>query len=772
MELEQSLNIQYWVYLFLSGFFFSTGILLILIYFFNKAKISFLYYALTIFIASAIQLLYYLRGVNFFLKPEDFQLFYWPLYEKFHVLLNILVHAGFILFLSASIQSGKGIVKVFLTISGITTVILFSLGSEFSSHPAYTWTQGLTQILYYSATAWLLLKGFLKNIDHFTWIIGGFIIYLLTEIFITADYFSIWQDYSLFRSAIWLSGLTVPFTLYAVFLSKDLAFTSKLLQKELRENAELKFKDLEAQKIREVNNLKAQFFANISHEFRTPLTLILGPIEKKLKEVATTNERVELNLIHRNATRLLNLVNQLLELSKLEAGSLQLRCQPGNISAFISAASSQFQSMAASKNIIFEHSNQNEIVCYFDPDKLEKIIFNLLSNAFKFTPEHGRITLLVSKEFPNYTFPEGFVQLQVTDTGTGIAHEHLQKIFERFYQIDNSITRAFEGSGIGLALTKELAELHHGTIDVASQPGAGTTFTVRLPLGKSTFSDEEIDDTPIPFADTNVLVTGEIEIENYAPDHRSNPTILVLEDNKDLQYFIRENLKQHYQVTLADDGEEGLKIAREEIPDLIITDLMMPKLDGLQVSAALKQDERTSHIPIILLTAKADQKTKLEGLETGVDDYIAKPFDMAELQVRIQNLVDNRKKIQHKFSSRLTLKPSDVNVESIDEKFIQKVIHAIEAHLDDSSFGVDELAHEVAMSTAQLYRKIKGLTDIKPVDLIRNIRLERAASLLKQNAGHIAEIAYQVGFNNLSYFAKCFKEKYGETPSEYLKSKN
>jgi signal transduction histidine kinase/DNA-binding response OmpR family regulator len=771
MELEQSLNIQYWVYLFLSGFFFSTGILLILIYFFNKAKISFLYYALTIFIASAIQLLYYLRGVNFFLKPEDFQLFYWPLYEKFHVLLNILVHAGFILFLSASIQSGKGLVKIFLTVSGITILIVFSLGAEFSAHPAYTWSRGLTQILYYTSTGWMLVKGFLKNIDYFNWVISGVVIYLITEIFLTADYFSVWDGHSFTRSALWLSGLTLPFTLYAIFLSKDLALTSKHLQEEVKLNSELKFKELEARQIREVNNLKSRFFANISHEFRTPLTLILGPVEK-LKETATGNERVELSVVHRNATRLLNLVNQLLELSKLEAGSMKLACQPGNISQFISAAASQFQSMAASKNITFTCTQPEEIQCYYDHDKLEKIVFNLLSNAFKFTPENGRITVSLFTDHADYLFPEGYAQLDVADTGTGIAQEHLQKIFDRFYQIDSSVTREFEGSGIGLALTKELVELHHGTIEVASQPGTGTTFTVRLPLGHSIYTPDEITETIISSDEPSPLLKPQPIPEQIETEDLSQPKILVIEDNEDLRYFIRENLKSQYQVLLAQDGLEGLSIAQQEIPDLIISDLMMPKLDGLQVSTTLKQDERTSHIPIILLTAKADQKTKLEGFETGVDDYITKPFDMTELQVRILNLIENRKKIQHKFSSRLTLKPSDVNIESIDERFIQKAIKAIEAHMDDSSFGVDTLARELAMSQAQLYRKIKALTNFKPVDLIRHIRLERAASMLRQQAGNVAEIAYQVGFNNLSYFAKCFKEKYGETPSEYLKSKN
>ncbi len=770
MELEQSLNIQYWIYLFLSGFFFSTGILLILIYFFNKAKVSFLYYALTIFIASAIQLLYYLRGVNFFLAPADYPLFNWSLYEKFHVLLNILVHAGFILFLSASIQSGKGLVKIFLSVSGITILILFLLGAEFSAHPAYTWSRGLTQILYYTSTGWMLVKGFLKNIDYFNWVISGVVIYLLTEIFLTADYFSIWDGHSFTRSALWLTGLTIPFTLYAIFLSKDLALTSKHLQEEVKLNSELKYKELEARQIREVNNLKSRFFANISHEFRTPLTLILGPIEKKLKETTTENERAELQLVHRNATRLLNLVNQLLELSKLEAGSMKLACRPGNISQFISAVASQFQSMAASKNITFTCTQPEEIQCYYDHDKLEKIVFNLLSNAFKFTPENGSITVSLFTGHADYLFPDGYAQLDVADTGTGIAQEHLQKIFDRFYQIDSSVTREFEGSGIGLALTKELVELHHGTIEVASQPGTGTTFTVRLPLGHSIYRPDEITETIISSAEPSPLLKSQPIPEQIETEDISQPKILVIEDNEDLRHFIRENLKSHYQVLLAQDGLEGLSIAQQEIPDLIISDLMMPKVDGLQVVKQLKQDERTSHIPIILLTAKADQQTKLAGLETGADDYIAKPFDLAELQVRVTNLIENRKKLQQKFAGRLTIKPSEIEVQSVDDRFIQKVIQAIEAHIDDSSFGIEVLAHEVGMSTAQLYRKIKGLTNYKPVDLIRHIRLERAASLLKQQAGNVAEIAYQVGFNNLSYFAKCFKEKFGVTPSEFLKT--
>ena len=563
------------------------------------------------------------------------------------------------------------------------------------------------------------------------------------------------------------------YSLYGLgFVLILVAARNEIVKRERLKNR-MKIKELEAGKLHELDTMKSRFFANISHEFRTPLTLILGPIEKQAAKATNTEDKTELQLVKRNASRLLNLVNQLLDLSRIEAGSMKLHCKPGNLTEFVLATASQFQSMAASKEIRFELDTPEEVICFFDPDKLDKVLFNLLSNAFKFTPKYGNIRLSLKQFIGGDSFAHDYAEMQVADTGPGIAPEHLDKIFDRFFQVDASFTREHEGSGLGLALVKELVELHHGTIKVESHPGEGAKFIVRLPMGGSHLTADEIDITMSvqDLTKKELVVQQKQDETTFDAPHAepSHPRILIVEDNDDLRYYIRESLKKDYTLLLARNGKEGIELALEEIPDLVVSDLMMPLLDGFQLCGQLKTDERTSHIPIILLTAKADQSAKMEGYETGADDYIAKPFDMPELQVRIRNLIESRKRLIEKFSGQIALKPSQIKVESVDDRFIKKVLETIEAHLGDSSFGVEVLSGEVAMSSAQLYRKVKALTNFKPVDLIRHIRLERAADLLKQSAGNVSEVAYRVGFNNLSYFAKVFKDKYGVNPSEFVK---
>ena len=344
----------------------------------------------------------------------------------------------------------------------------------------------------------------------------------------------------------------------------------------------------------ELDQLKSQFFTNISHEFRTPLTLILGPVEKRLVLATNEEDRVELTLVQRNAKRLLNLVNQLLDISRLEMGALTLHCKPGEINGFVKTIATQFESMSSSKNIDFKFIPTEPTIIFYDPDKLDKIIFNLLSNAFKFTPSGKSITLTLNTGPRTSHFEEGYIELQVTDEGIGIPQSQLTKIFDRFYQVENSNTRGYEGSGIGLALTKELAEMHHGTIHVTSIEDKGSTFTVRLPGGTKHLKANEIsysEPTRIPEHSFEPMDSS------FAGDTRSTlPHLLIIEDNSDLCYYLENSLKSQYTIHIAQDGETGVNVAIETIPDLIISDLMMPALDGLQVCKQIKENEKTSHI--------------------------------------------------------------------------------------------------------------------------------------------------------------------------------
>ncbi|MFZ2906071.1 MAG: two-component regulator propeller domain-containing protein [Cyclobacteriaceae bacterium] len=559
------------------------------------------------------------------------------------------------------------------------------------------------------------------------------------------------------------------YSLYTIaFVSLLIIGRNEIVKRE-RLKGKIKLKELEAEKYHELDTIKSRFFANISHEFRTPLTLILGPIEKRLSSVHEDQDKTELSMMHRNASRLLILVNQLLDLSRLEAGTLKLQCRYGSLNHFINSISNQFSSMAASKKIDFAISASKDISLYFDHDKLEKIITNLLSNAYKFTPGEGSITLTLDQYAPTKSFTQGFAEIAVWDTGKGIENEHIPKIFDRFFQADSSSTRGYEGAGIGLALTKELVELHGGTISVTSVKNEGSCFAVKLPLGHVHLKPDEL---LAPLEEPTQMETFPTDVPTPASvgiDHSLLPKILIVEDNTDLRTYLRNNFNGLFSVQEAGNGEEGFTKAVQEIPDLVISDLMMPLMDGYQLCKKIKGDERTSHIPVILLTAKANLSAKIEGLEAGADDYLPKPFDWTELHTRIKNLIDIRKKLQEKFAQQMNLKPTEVTVQSTEDRFLKKVLTIVESNLSNPGFSVESLAEEAAMSNVQLYRKLKALTNQTPNELIRNFRLERAASLLKQHAGGVAEIAYQVGFNNLSYFAKCFKEKFGITPSEFQK---
>ncbi len=521
----------------------------------------------------------------------------------------------------------------------------------------------------------------------------------------------------------------------------------------------------EAMRIQDMDKIKSRFFANISHEFRTPLTLIRG-IAKQISDQALTSSSngnvnvpvKQITTIDRNADRLLELVNQLLDLSRLDSGKVKLQIIRGDVLQVLKMLSHSFDSMAERKQIHYRiHFPEATPIVFFDQDKLEKIYTNLLSNAFKYTPEKGTVSIEVSMD-------EERLRITVEDSGAGIPKKELDKVFDRFYQVEGTEDK---GSGIGLALVKELVELYRGQISVSSEPAKGTQFRVSLPIAKQSFEEGEI-----VYGEWKHMQGETIVIDNGTEEIRSAilrpdlPILLVVEDNTDLRQFIREAMQVSYNILEAENGMEGFDIAIEEIPDLIISDVMMPKMNGFDLTTKLKKNDRTSHIPVILLTAKAGQPHKIEGLETGADEYVTKPFDVKELLVRAQNLVEGRKRLRQKFAEAITIKPSDVMASSLDQLFLKKVMDEIEKQMHNENFGVEELAHAVAMSRSQLHRKLIAILDKPPSELLRQTRLLRAKELLQKKSTTPAEVAFHVGFNSHSYFSKCFKEEFGVSPGE------
>jgi signal transduction histidine kinase/DNA-binding response OmpR family regulator len=522
----------------------------------------------------------------------------------------------------------------------------------------------------------------------------------------------------------------------------------------------------EALRIREMDVIKSRFFANISHEFRTPLTLIIGVIQQ-IKDRTTSKQRNEdaivvtdrqLNTMNRHADRLLELVNQLLDLSRLDSGKMKLQIIRGDVLQVLKTMSHAFDSVAERKQIHYHlHFPEKTQIAFFDQDKLEKIFTNLLSNAFKYTPERGTVSVNVDME-------DGRLRMIVEDSGPGIAKKELDKIFDRFYQVEGTEDK---GSGIGLALVKELTDLYGGQITVSSDEGKGTQFRISLPVTKNAFREDEIVYGEWKGEAKTIHNSSESEESvNQAAHSPDLPLMLVVEDNTDLRQFIRESMQSSCNVIEATNGSEGLQFAIDEIPDIIVSDVMMPGMDGFALTEKLKKDDRTSHIPVILLTAKAGQTHKLEGLSTGADEYLTKPFDVKELIVRAQNLINGRKLLRKKFAGQITLKPSEVSPSNPESEFLKRIMDAIEKNMHQEQFGVEELARTVAMSRSQLHRKMIALIDKAPSEVLRQTRLLRAKELLEKKSTSPAEVAYQVGFNSHSYFSKCFKEEFGMSPSE------
>ncbi len=575
--------------------------------------------------------------------------------------------------------------------------------------------------------------------------------------------------------------------LYALILSAIVVGLWRFQIRSIKIRNELRMNRFEARKLQEIDTMKSRFFSNISHEFRTPLTLILGPLNQMLSQTKSTEKKQVLKLMQRNARRLQRLINQLLDLSKFEAGKMTLHTRPQNIVTLLNRIVQSFESQAKLKGIELKfNSEQDEIIAYIDQDKIENIFYNLLSNALKFTAAGGvvEVTVASPEQYleasggatptrPHSPSSTHLFRVTVHDTGVGIPPDRLEKIFDRFYQVDDSYTREHEGSGIGLALTKELVELHHGNIEVQGELNRGTTFTVYLPLGKSHLKPEEIvAGMPAEEILTEIeLSEGSEPADDSLPpsQHKALPLVLIVEDNRDMRSYLQDCLAGDYRIIEAADGEDGLHRAVDKIPDLIISDVMMPRMDGFEMCSRLKSDERTSHIPVILLTARASAESKIKGLELGADDYLIKPFDRTELLVRAKNLIEQRRKLREKFSRNIFLQPRDITISSYDQRFLQRAMNIVEQNIPDPDFHVDHFCKAVGMSRTQLHRKLRSLTNQSTTEFIRSLRLRRAAILLEKHYGNVTEIAYEVGFNKPSYFTECFRKQFGQLPSEYMK---
>lgn len=543
-----------------------------------------------------------------------------------------------------------------------------------------------------------------------------------------------------------------------------------MLNREKLKN-DLAFEKVKARKLHELDMLKLRFFTNISHEIRTPLTLILGPLEKMINGKVPVNEMPSLlEIMHRNARQLNLLINQILDFRKLETGNLKLEPENGELVGFVQGIAAQFDHLAREKEISFSlNTLSNKIFCKFDPDKLEKIVTNLLSNAFKFTGKQGKITLYLSLSFDNSGNPADptkvgshYIELAVKDTGQGIPASQLDKIFIRFFQSGEK--NDHPGTGIGLALVKELVSLHKGTVTVTSKSGHGSKFTIRLPLWEA---------DPGYGTESAEVQSGDAAAMN--PDYYGNyqeKIMLIVEDNADVRLFIRNHFEQVYKVVEAADGFDGWEMALKTIPDIVLCDVLMPRIDGYELLKRIKNDERTSHIPVILLTALASREHELTGLTVGADDYITKPFDLAILQTKIENILSIRKSLKEKYSGEMFLQPKNVLISLPDERFLKKVIEIVENNIGDPDFDIEKFASEAGVSRMQLYRKLSALTDMTVKEFVRDIRMKRAAQLLRQKNMNISEIAWGTGFRDLSHFRKCFRQKFGMSASEYAGLEN
>ena len=551
------------------------------------------------------------------------------------------------------------------------------------------------------------------------------------------------------------------YLLYTVGLVIVLFLARYRMLKREREKFHLQQIENEVAKNEEINNMKFRFFTNVSHELRTPLTLIISPLEGMLKETTDELQSTRLQLMYRNAQRLLHLVNQLLDFRKGEMSTHQLSLSEGDIISYVHSVCNSFLLMADKKHIQFSFfSGIDTFSMAFDADKVGKIVMNLLSNAFKFTPEGGRVTVMIE----HVAGTPDILEIKIADTGIGISDVDKEHIFERFYQAGHKGVEETTGNGIGLSLVRDFVTLHEGEVKVFDNIGMGSVFVIQFPVKHVETQVQLPEETGMSAGDEE---DKEMKEEAREETERKNfPLLLIVDDNEDFRIFMRYSLELQYRVKLAVNGKEAWEMMQEELPDLVISDVMMPQMDGNELCRLIKQDKRTAHIPVILLTARQNTEAKLEGLQTGADDYVTKPFNMTILVLRIRKLIELRR--YHRVTQgMIDPAPSEIVITSLDEKLIEKAIKYVEDNMSRTELSVEELSRELGMSRVHLYKKLLQITGKTPIEFIRVIRLKRAAQLLRESQLHVSEVAFEVGFNNPKYFSRYFKDEFGVLPSVY-----
>ena len=538
----------------------------------------------------------------------------------------------------------------------------------------------------------------------------------------------------------------------------------------LKQKLELEY--LETKRIEENNRAKLDFFTNISHEFRTPLTLILGPLQQILSDYNGTNEMYKkLLVIKGSANHLLSLINRLMDFRKLENDQVKLESANGNIVKFTKEIFLSFIEYAkdGGYNYTFE-TQEEEILVYFDRYKLERVFYNLISNAFRYTPKGGDINVKINHDHEN-------LFIAVEDSGVGIADEHIDKIFDLFFEVPlhNNVQKNYnKGTGIGLSIVKNIVKLHKGNIEVTNKETGGVVFKVTLPLGRAHLLDSEIiedfkisDDIAQYSAQLETQeITEHEDIDDFVVDGEKQ-TILLVEDHKILRTFMKNLLKKEYNIIEAENGKIAFEKALQHVPNLIISDVIMPEMVGTELCSKIKENLKTSHIPVILLTSRSSLVYKFEGLESGADDYISKPFNLIEFKLRVKNLLNSTERLKKKFTSEDNFVPSEITVSSLDEELLKKAFKIVEENISNEQFDIPFFCSELGVSRTMLFLKIKAWTNYTPNEFIHEIRLKRAAQLLEQNKLNVSEVSYKVGFNNPKYFSKCFQKRYGETPSQF-----
>ncbi len=562
------------------------------------------------------------------------------------------------------------------------------------------------------------------------------------------------------------------FIVYGILFIGLLYFFTQYTIIEAREKGRITFESMRYEKEHELNELKSLFFTNITHEFRTPLTLILGPAEELLESKGLQKHDLKLaELIQRNAQRMLRLVNQLMEFRKIEKGKMEIFPQKTDIVLILNDIYDSFKSMAESKNIDFDLNMKNlELPFFADTEKIEKALFNIVSNAFKYSEEGDRISIWAEIQTDEKDSKNLIIEIE--DTGIGIAEEYKEKVFERFFQANQKRTQST--GGIGLYLSKAFVELHNGTLELESELGLGSCFRIKLPLDQmqdgQVQGKKEIQPQGL---NTQILVNPEesqgnsVMIKNSFTAN-SLSKVLIVEDDSELNGFIVSGLSSEFNIVGCYNGKEGLELARKFNPDIVITDIMMPEMDGIELCKLLRKDLSTSHIPVVFLTAKTMQEDEVKGLKIGAVDYIHKPFSLVSLKLKIRNQLENRRSIHEKMRADKIMEPEMVELSDLDESFLKEAVEAVNAHLDDPSFDVEKFSEVVGISANQVYRKIKALTGQTAKEFIRNQRLKTSAQLFLQKKRSISEVIYMVGFSSPSYFTRCFREYYGCTPREYI----